>query len=137
MVMIVGFGFSELVVAKPGTSNRAANGIIGVVVLALGSVMIWLGARPLIRLILVLNKGKAASVEGLGATITRGTSGNRLHYYVVGSRRFRVFERALQALDPGIVYRAYYTPHTNSLLSIEPLSAAPGRSRGSSWTSEV
>lgn len=121
MVMIVGFGFSQLVGARTGTSNRVANGIIGVVVLVLGSVMIWLGARLLMRLVLDLKNGKTASVEGLGATVTRGTSGNRLHYYVIGSRRFRVFERALQALAPGIVYRAYYTPHTNSFLSIEPL----------------
>lgn len=62
-------------------------------------------------------------VEGRGATHTErrssGRSSRTVYFYDIGEMKFEVPFRAYQALMEGLTYRAYFSPHSKMLLSLE------------------
>lgn len=93
----------------------------------IGFVVIWgiivsIGGAMAIRGFLDLN-AVPEYVEGRGATHTErrrsGRSSRTVYFYDIGEMKFEVPFRAYQALVEGLTYRAYYSPHSKMLLSLE------------------
>jgi hypothetical protein len=87
-------------------------------------------ARTMSLLIVDLNAGKAASIEGrvspsredeggLGLAHLYGET-NTKYWYVVKDEYFEVDRQAHGALPAGQQFRLYYTPKSKLLLSLEP-----------------
>lgn len=67
--------------------------------------------------------GGVEKVEGVGTKYTYSSRGRNSHityHYKIDNMSFEVSVAAYHALIEGVVYRAYYTPRTHTLMSIEP-----------------
>lgn len=70
--------------------------------------------------------GEVAAIEGVGHKIMRSTPWPTF-LYRIGERHFQVSARAFEAFVEGGAYRAYFTPRSSILVSIELLVAPPVR----------
>lgn len=144
-----GFGLDELDVNRQGLVSdrqraRLVRGLIFlfVVMLALVAGSIWqvnlllqyspwgfLILAGVLALLLVsthsrwqdLLAGRVAMLEGFVQRVEESSDDSSSYYYVVDKQKFSVSSAAYMALVPGERYRLYYLPHTNKLISIEPL----------------
>ncbi len=65
--------------------------------------------------------GRTEATEGIGCRVTLPRP-YRSHAYQIGARRFAVPSRAFEVIIDDLPYRAYHTPHSGILVSIEPLA---------------
>jgi len=107
--------------------------LFGVVTLAcVGAFLlsVFKSARTMALLMVDLNAGNAAAIEGrvspsreeekgLGMARLYGEKHTH-HWYVVKDEYFEVDQQAHSVLPEGRQYRLYYTPKSKLLLSIEP-----------------
>ncbi len=80
------------------------------------------GNFTLRELLFDLIQGRVEATEGIGRR-SKQPRPYRPYAYLIGARHFSVSARAFEALIDELPYRAYHTPRSGILVSIEPLAA--------------
>ncbi|HLB12715.1 MAG TPA: hypothetical protein VJO15_07130, partial [Dehalococcoidia bacterium] len=103
--------------ADPGA--LAGGGVFALAFVGAGLFMLYTSRRAIGDAL----EGRAVSVEGQGSRTTSVSSESSTTYYCsVGTVQFTVPRATYEALVEGIVYRAYYAPRSQTLLSTEPVA---------------
>jgi hypothetical protein len=119
-VLLLGLG--AIVISRMNSGEEGTSAVLGLGLFALvGGLFLYNSFEKLMDAL----GGEVLVVEGIGAKFTRSTHSSRgssstTHYYKSDALPFEVSSAGYHALIEGVAYRAYYTPHTKTLVNIEP-----------------
>jgi hypothetical protein len=108
--------------AYPFINPHALNPIFVLIGSAVASALVTVIALVAWRRLLSDLRGRRpAVVEGHIRKVVRDQDVLPIYEYELNGRRFRVAKAAYEALDEALTYRVYSLPHSQLLLSIEPV----------------
>jgi hypothetical protein len=117
-------------------NNRLSTGSVfefttGFIVLSgILLVLVLIGTLSLLKTVSDLREKQVFFAEGRGQKVKRvrtdqDGSDSTDYFYLIGEERFEVSRRAYEVLVDDLLYRAYYTPNSRTLVNIEALEPPP------------
>jgi len=123
LLLSIPFVVAALSLATPGQGNTVVAIMFSVGVFGLCGIWIM---RNALKTLTSARGGQVAVVEGAVSKRSHWDQHTKRtdYYYSVANQQFRVSEAAFNALHEDRSYRLYYSPGSQTLLSIEPIEAS-------------